>query len=57
MKVFVRLALEGTRVFLRTSSSKHNGCSWRDCIAMIKTELHSSVDSEPLQVDLVDAAR
>ena len=57
VKVFVRLALEGTTVYPRTSNSKRGGYSWRDCIEMVKTELHSAVDGEPLQVDLVDAAR
>ena len=57
VKVFVRLALENTTVFPRTSSSKRGGFSWRDCVEMVKTELHSAVDGEPLQVDLVDAAR
>ena len=57
VKVFVRLALESTTVFPRTSSSKRGGYSWRDCVEMLKTELHSAVDGQPLQVDLVGAAR
>ena len=57
VQVFVRHALENTTVFPRASSSKRGGYSWRDSVEMVKTELHSAVDGEPLQVNLVDAAR